>query len=446
MRRYLLFFCGLLIAALIADCQSGADNASQQPTAGAPASSTTSAPAPTTADAPTAGAPTSPTTSAPAPTTADAPTTAAPTSPTTTAGAPTSPSTAAAPAVKIALKSITTALEQPLYVTSAGDGSGRLFVVEKGGMIVLLRNGTPAAQPFLDIADRVGSQGSEQGLLSVAFHPRFAQNGRIFVDYTDKQGNTVISRFQASGDSADPKSEQILLHIDQPYANHNGGLVMFGPDGYLYIGMGDGGSGGDPQGNGQNAAALLGKLLRIDVDKGDPYAIPPDNPKLPGARPEVWALGLRNPWRFSFDRANGDLYIADVGQNAIEEIDVQRAGSPNGANYGWNVMEGDQCYRGAGCDSSKFVAPVATYHHDKGCSVTGGYVYRGKAFPDLQGTYFFGDYCSGLIWSLRETAPGSWVQSEVLASRLGISSFGEDEAGELYLTDLGGGLYQIVEG
>jgi glucose/arabinose dehydrogenase len=333
-------------------------------------------------------------------------------------------------------------------MTHAGDDSGRLFVVEKRGRIVALRDGQPAAQPFLDITDRVGSSSNEQGLLSAAFHPQFAQNGRLFVNYTDRNGDTVISRFQADGDSADPSSEAVLLEIDQPYPNHNGGLALFGPDGYLYIGMGDGGSGGDPQGHGQNRMSLLGKLLRLDVDSGDPYAIPPDNPWASGeeARPEIWAYGLRNPWRFSFDRATKDLYIADVGQGTYEEISFQPAGSSGGQNYGWNVVEGPECFRGNNCDPSMFVGPVAWYGREGGCSITGGYVYRGAAFPRLQGLYIYGDYCSGRLWALSQPAPDQWEQRELLRSNLRISSFGEDQAGELYLTDLSGGLYQVVEG
>jgi glucose/arabinose dehydrogenase len=394
------------------------------------------------------GAATSTATPAPAQTTA-APTTAAPAVATQPAPAQPPAVTAAGPSGGgIALKLVADALERPVYVTHAGDDSGRLFVVEKRGRIILLRDGQPATEPFLDIIDRVGSSSSEQGLLSVAFHPQFAQNGRLFLDYTDLSGDTVISRFQATGDSADPNSETVLLKIDQPYANHNGGLVLFGPDGYLYIGMGDGGSAGDPQDHGQNRMSLLGKLLRLDVDNGDPYAIPPDNPWPSGgdARPEIWAYGLRNPWRFSFDRATKDLYIADVGQGAYEEIDFQPAGSSGGQNYGWNAMEGPECFRGNNCDPSMFVAPIAWYGREAGCSITGGYVYRGAAFPRLQGIYFYGDYCSGRIWALSQAAAGRWEQRELLRGRLNISSFGEDQAGELYLTDLGGRLYQVVEG
>jgi glucose/arabinose dehydrogenase len=384
----------------------------------------------------------------PAPTQTDAPATAASqpatSAPAATAPADTSGEDGAAP--KIALKLISDALDRPIYVTHAGDD--RLFVVEKVGKIVILRNNQPSAEPFLDISERVGASGSEQGLLSVAFHPQFAQNGYLYVNYTNRSGDTVISRFQANGDSADPGSEAVLLEIDQPYPNHNGGLAMFGPDGYLYIGMGDGGSGGDPQGHGQNLKSLLGKLLRLDVDKGDPYGTPPDNPWPSGdqARPEVWAYGLRNPWRFSFDRTTGDLYIADVGQNQYEEIDFQPADSRGGENYGWNKMEGQHCFRANSCDNAGLVMPIAEYDHSLGCSVTGGYVYRGAAFPRLQGLYFYGDYCSGRVWALAQPSPGRWEQHELLRSSSRISSFGEDQAGELYLTDLNGGLYQVVEG
>jgi glucose/arabinose dehydrogenase len=337
-------------------------------------------------------------------------------------------------------------MTNPLHITHAGDGSGRLFVVEKRGRVLIVRDGQVVDPAFLDITDRVGSRANEQGLLSVAFHPQFRDNGRLFVNYTDQEGDTVVSRFQAEGDTADPASEQVLLTIDQPYANHNGGLVKFGPDGYLYIGMGDGGSGGDPQGNGQNPGALLGKLLRIDVDGGEPYGIPPDNPGAAGGElaPEVWALGLRNPWRFSFDRATGDLYIADVGQSAREEINFTPAGAAGGVNYGWNVIEGSECFRGGSCDPAAFAGPVSEYGRDLGQSVTGGYVYRGAASPALQGVYLFADFGSGRIWGLRQ-ADGAWERAELLDTDMNISSFGEDEEGELYLASMDeGAVYQIT--
>jgi glucose/arabinose dehydrogenase len=346
---------------------------------------------------------------------------------------------------RIALEEVATGLDNPLYLTNAGDGSGRLFVVEKEGRVVIVSDRQVVDPAFLDITDRVGSNANEQGLLSVAFHPSFAENGQLFVNYTDQEGDTVVSRFTAAGDAADPGSEQVLLTIGQPYANHNGGLIMFGPDGYLYIATGDGGSGGDPQGNGQNGEALLGKLLRIDVDGEQPYAIPEDNPGGDLA-PEVWALGLRNPWRFSFDRATGDLYIADVGQNAIEEVNFTPAGTPGGVNYGWNVLEGSQCFRGGSCDPSAYAGPVTEYTHDLGQSVTGGFVYRGEAHPELRGVYLFADFASGRIWALRQ-AEGAWERAEVLDTDKNISSFGEDEAGELYLTSMyEGAVFRVTPG
>ncbi|GAB4195991.1 MAG: PQQ-dependent sugar dehydrogenase [Roseiflexaceae bacterium] len=420
----------LLAACLLAGCGAGQEN----PQASAPTIFSASPRPQATIAAPT---------TAPVATAAAAPSEQATAAP---AEQPTAqPSAGSSPA--IALRQVVSGLDQPLYVTHAGDGSGRLFVVEKDGRIVIVRDGRAQEPAFLDIRDRVGSDNSEQGLLSVAFHPRYAENGRLFVNYTDREGDTVIARFQAQGDAADPQSEAVLLTIDQPYSNHNGGLVKFGPDGYLYIGMGDGGSGGDPQGNGQKLTTLLGKMLRIDVD-AEPYAVPPDNPwaNQPEARGEIWSYGLRNPWRFSFDRATGALFIADVGQNAYEEINLQQR-AEGGDNYGWNVTEGMHCFRRDSCSESDLVAPVAEYDHNdgNGCSITGGYVYRGSAAPALQGFYFFADYCSGRIWSLREVAPGSWQQTRLLDSRMNISSFGEDEAGELYLTDIRGGtVYQLL--
>lgn len=420
---YRLLMCST-VTLLLAGCTLGS-TASHSPTS-----------VPPVIAAPTRSAPTAP----PA-------TGSATTAPAATSSAPAATAALPAPVESLALQPIVTGLRAPVYATHAGDGSGRIFVVEKQGRIMIVRNGAVEPTPFLDISDRVGSRGSEQGLLSVAFHPNYKENGRLFVDYTDTNGDTVVARFQAQGDRADAGSETVLLQVDQPYANHNGGLVTFGPDGYLYIGMGDGGSGGDPQGNGQNTNALLGKLLRINVDQGEPYGIPSDNPWAngQGGRPEVWAYGLRNPWRYSFDRATGDLYIADVGQNAYEEVDMQPAGSGGGQNYGWNVMEGSHCYRADTCDSSGFVMPIDDYGHDLGCSITGGYVYRGADFPQLVGTYVFGDYCSGRVWTLRQVN-GAWQRTEVLDTDLQISSFGEDEAGELYLTDLAGGLYRVVVG
>ena len=272
----------------------------------------------------------------------------------------------------------------------------------------------------------------------------------FFVNYTDRQGDTVISRFVVSQDpaQADPSSKVVVLTVDQPAANHNGGQLAFGPDGFLYAGLGDGGRAGDPLGNGQNTQTLLGKMLRLDVDHGQPYTVPASNPFAGdlGFRPEIWATGLRNPWRFSFDRATGDLYIADVGQDEYEEIDYQPAGSRGGENYGWSIMEGLHCYpAGEACDPAGLILPVAEYDHSQGCSVTGGYVYRGQQFPSLDGTYLFGDYCSGRIWGLARDGQGQWRMAEVGRANVEPSSFGEDESGELYLADLQGvQLYKIV--
>ena len=249
-------------------------------------------------------------------------------------------------------------------------------------------------------------------------------------------------------DQGDPGSEQIILRVEQPAANHNGGQIQFGPDGYLYIGTGDGGQAGDPWGNAQNPGALLGKMLRIDVMGADAYEIPSDNPLLdqPGAHPEIWATGTRNPWRFSFDRATGDLYIADVGQNLYEEVNFQPAASRGGENYGWDVMEGNHCFEPAtGCDVEGLVLPVAEYDPGLGCSITGGYVYRGSRYPDMAGVYFYGDFCSGNIWGLRQDEAGDWETALLLETDLSISTFGEDAEGELYVASYNDGIvYQLV--
>lgn len=337
--------------------------------------------------------------------------------------------------------SVFSGLQSPIGIANAGDGSGRLFIIEQAGVIRMVENGQLSNQPFLNIKDRVGANGSERGLLGLAFHPKYKENGYFYVNYTSKDGNSVISRFQASGNTADPASEKKLLGVAQPYPNHNGGSVAFGPDGYLYLGFGDGGSGGDPLGNGQSTHTLLGKILRIDVDKGDPYANPADNPFVGGGgEPEIWAYGLRNPWRFSFDSATGDLYIADVGQNQWEEIDFLAARSPGAANFGWNMMEGSHAYSGS--DSEAYIAPVAEYSHNDGCSVTGGYVYRGVALPEWQGVYFYGDYCSGTIWGLYQGANG-WIADELFKTSANVSSFGVDENGEIYFSDYGGEILRL---
>jgi glucose/arabinose dehydrogenase len=319
------------------------------------------------------------------------------------------------------------------------DGSGRLFVIEKVGRIRIIENDQLIETPFLDISDRVGSNGNEQGLLGLAFHPQYAQNGRFFVNYTDNNGDTVLARFQVSSDPnvADPNSEVKILGVDQPFANHNGGVLAFGPDGYLYAGLGDGGSQGDPFGNAQNTKALLGKILRLDVDSTEPYAVPSDNP----FGNEVWAYGLRNPWRFSFDKLTHDLYIGDVGQNTWEEIDFLPAGSPGGTNFGWNFREGAHDYKGGG--SAGLVEPVAEYSHTEGgCSVTGGYVYRG-AMPEWNGIYLYADYCTGLIWGLIHSENG-WQKQQLFDLDVTITSFGQDASGELYLLSDNGGVFRFV--
>jgi glucose/arabinose dehydrogenase len=333
-------------------------------------------------------------------------------------------------------------LSEPITLVSAGDGSGRVFILEKAGRVIFYKEGAEPAQIFLDIQGRVGSTGSEQGLLGIAFSPQYAQDGAFYLDYTDLNGNTVIARYHvsANADQADPSSDEMLLQIQQPYANHNGGQLAFGPDGYLYIGMGDGGSGGDPYGNGQSLTTLLGKILRVDVSLGQGYKIPPDNPFRDGSGlPEIWAYGLRNPWRFSFDRLNGDLYIGDVGQNKWEEVDFLTGGSPGGENFGWNYREGLHAYSGNLAAGIQFTDPIFEYGHNQGCSITGGYVYRGSSLQDWQGVYFFGDYCQGTIWGLLPTDGGQWKSQILFSPGFKISSFGQDDAGELYVLNYSAG-------
>lgn len=333
---------------------------------------------------------------------------------------------------------IVSGLKRPVDIQSANDGSDRLFIIEKQGDIRIFENGQLLETPFLDITDRVNAGSNEMGLLGLAFDPDYEQNGFFYVNYTGDGGNTRISRFQASGNIADPNSEKVLLVIDQPYPNHNGGALAFGPDGYLYAGLGDGGSGGDPQKNGQNTNSLLGKILRLDVNNGDPYTIPSDNP----FGNEVWAYGLRNPWRISFDQSTGDLYIGDVGQGAWEEIDYLPAGSQGGANFGWSIMEGNHNYDGE--PQSGMYLPVAEYSHaEGGCSVTGGYVYRGAAMPEWNGIYLYGDYCSGKVWALI-LSEGKWQSKVMFETGVLITSFGQDEAGEIYLASDTGDIYHLA--
>jgi glucose/arabinose dehydrogenase len=353
--------------------------------------------------------------------------------------------------VPVALQDVATGLALPLYLT-APPGDPRLFIVEKGGAIRVVANGALLPAPFLDLTGRV-STGPEQGLLGLAFDPAYATSGRFYVHYTDPAGTTTLSSFRvsaASPDQADPASETVLLTAEQPFDNHNGGQILFGPDGFLYLGLGDGGGGGDPGGRGQSLADLLGDILRVDVGDGTGYTVPPDNPFVGtvGARPEVWSYGLRNPWRFSFDPATGDLYIADVGQNAWEEVDVATAASGAGraTNFGWNATEGRHCFADPGCDPAAYALPALEYSHAEGCSITGGYVYRGAAIPALQGHYFYGDYCSGWVRSFRyqdgqATEPHQWP---TLAPGGPVTSFGQDAQGELYVLTAEGRVSRIV--
>jgi glucose/arabinose dehydrogenase len=361
---------------------------------------------------------------------------------------------------EIALETLLTGLAQPTSITHAGDP--RLFLTLQRGQIVVVEGGRLLSTAFLDV-DSLTSCCGERGLLGLAFHPRYAENGFFFVDYTDTAGDTVIARYRVSGsnpNAADPGSGVTLLTIDQPFANHNGGQLAFGPDGYLYIGMGDGGSANDPMCNGQSDDALLGKILRIDVDANADaspfYGIPPGNPFAApgGARDEIWAKGLRNPWRFSFDRETGDLYIGDVGQGAREEIDFQPAGSHGGENYGWKVMEGTLCGGGgtsgcppgtATCNAPGLTRPVIEYPHSGGdCSVTGGYVYRGRSFPQLVGTYLYGDYCTGKIWGASRNSSGSWTTRLFFPRAPNLTTFGEDAAGEVYVGTESGVLARVA--
>ena len=349
-----------------------------------------------------------------------------------------------APGAGVKLERVTDRVDSPVDLTSI-PGDPRLFVVEQRGVIKVIANGRVLDTPFLDLTDRVSS-GGERGLLGLAFHPDYAKNGWLFVDYTDKHGDTRVERYSVTRDSnrADPKSGQLVIEIDQPYSNHNGGDVEFGPDGMLYIGMGDGGSGGDPHGNGQNKDALLAKLLRLDVSHGLPYTIPQGNPFAHGGgRPEIWALGLRNPWRFWIDPPAGLLYIADVGQNAWEELDVAPLSTP-GLDYGWNRYEGTHAFRGDR-DTKGLMMPVLEYSHRDGCSITGGVVYRGTRVPALQGCYVFSDYCRAWIRSVRivngrATEWREWRFPELES----VTSFGVGGDGELYVLGQGGDVWRFT--
>jgi len=349
----------------------------------------------------------------------------------------------------LAARLVASGLRNPLDLQAAAGDRERLYVVEQGGRIRVIRNGQLQSTPFLDVSARISS-GGERGLLGLAFHPQFATNRRFFVNYTDPRGDTAVAEFRAtSADAADPATERVLLRQAQPFANHNGGGLAFDNAGRLLIALGDGGSGGDPLGNGQRLDTFLGKILRIDVDAAAPYAVPADNPfrATAGAAPEIWAYGLRNPFRISVDRPTGDLYIGDVGQNRVEEVDVGLASRRGGENYGWNVTEGSQCYSpSSGCSRTGFTPPVYEYTHSEGCSVTGGVVYRGCRMPDLAGTYFFGDYCTGLVRSFRLASGQATDVRDWTAGLRGInspSSFGLDADGEAYVVDYDGEVYRL---
>ncbi len=351
--------------------------------------------------------------------------------------------------VQLAVEEVASGLSSPVYLT-APPGDARLFVVEQPGRIRIVENGQLLANPFLDITSLVQS-GGERGLLSMAFHPDYAANAHFFVNYTGAGGDTRVVRYTVSGDPnvADPGSAKEIIVVEQPFSNHNGGLIMFGPDGMLYIGMGDGGSGGDPLGSGQDLRTLLGALLRIDVDGGDPYGIPPDNPFVAdqGLRDEIWAFGLRNPWRFAFDRQGGLLYIADVGQNAWEEVNVVSAASA-ARNYGWNVMEGAHCFASPSCDQTGLTLPVVEYANaGSSCSVIGGYVYRGSAIEGIVGHYFYSDWCGGWLRSFKYDNGSVTDEQEWNVGNLGaVLSFGEDAQGELYMLSGNGRVYRLVAG
>jgi glucose/arabinose dehydrogenase len=348
---------------------------------------------------------------------------------------------------------VASGLTQPVFITHAGDGSGRQFILERAGRIRIIKNGALLTTSFLDIHTMVNSSGSEQGLLALAFHPNYVSNGQFYTVHTVQNGSLVLSRFTRSSnnpDLADAGSRVTLLTIPHPTnANHNGGTLAFGPDGYLYWSTGDGGGGGDLPNNAQNLTVLLGKILRLDVDSGSPYSIPSSNPffndPTPGIRKEIWAYGLRNPWRIAFDAQTNDLFIGDVGQGTREEIDFQPAASAGGENYGWHVMEGSLCFNpSSGCDQTGKVLPIAEYDHTVGCSVTGGYMYRGSLNSLLQGHYFYGDFCSGALFSLEGNNTSGWNITPLGDTPYSISTFGQDENGELYLADYGTGkIYQL---
>ncbi|MCI0711344.1 MAG: PQQ-dependent sugar dehydrogenase [Chloroflexi bacterium] len=341
-------------------------------------------------------------------------------------------------------------IARPVFMVEPNDGSGCHFLVQQSGVIWVVFEGAIEPEPFLDIQDLVNDTANEQGLLGMALHPDYPNTPYFYLNYTDVNDDTNIVRYEVSAndlEKADPTTRTEILTITQPARNHNGGMLEFGPDGYLYIALGDGGGAGDPQENGQNPDTLLGTILRIDVDNpvnGLPYGIPADNPFADGVdgAPEVFAWGLRNPWRFSFDTTTGDLYIADVGQNQWEEVDYLPADDWSVLNFGWDAFEASAVFEGS--PNGDVLMPVAEYDHNQGCSVTGGYVYHGTELPDLQGTYFYGDYCSGIVWTLSKDGNGDWVNEVFLDTDYNISSFAVDLEGELYLIDHGGQILKLV--
>jgi glucose/arabinose dehydrogenase len=350
----------------------------------------------------------------------------------------------------IALTPFVSGFSNPVDFQTPDDGSGRMFIVQQSGAIRIVSGGALLPTPFLDITGKVNFDSNEQGLLGLAFHPGYSQNRRFYLNYDRLNGGqmqTVIAEYQASTapNVADAASERILLTVDQPFANHKGGQMAFGPDGFLYIAFGDGGGGGDPLGNGQSLQTLLGKIARIDVDHADPglqYAIPTDNPFAGTTnRGEIFAYGLRNPWRFSFERGTGRLFVADVGQDKFEEIDLVQ----KGGNFGWNIMEGAHCFSpSSGCNMTGLTLPIAEYDHSEGATVIGGYVYHGTAITGLVGAYVFGDFGNGKIWSLTENS-GTWTRTLLLTTGHNMSAFGQDAAGELYIVDYSsGGAFKIT--
>jgi glucose/arabinose dehydrogenase len=349
--------------------------------------------------------------------------------------------------IKLTFSRIATGLSKPVLITHSGDSNGRLFVVEQTGRIRVIRKGVLQSKPFLDLRAKV-SRGGEQGLLGLAFHPDYGTNRKFYVNYTDVNGDTVVAQYlrNASNASLADPTAKTVIKIDQPFTNHNGGMLAFGPDRYLYVGMGDGGDAGDPGNRAQNLDSLLGKMLRLNIDTSKGYTIPPSNPYVGKAGNDlIWSSGLRNPWRFSFDRLNGNIWIADVGQQRYEEVNRSTGTVPGRAvNYGWRVMEGNRCFiPSTGCNTSGKTTPLAVYGHSVGCSVTGGYVYRGAAYPDLRGAYLFGDYCSGRVWGVDAAGPKGQTPVQLYDTGANISSFGEDQVGNIYLVDHNGDIWLI---